>query len=68
MTRQPSTAFAQPVRTALPEAQHGHDSTCYWDVDECRWQCVTFPLVGDALERCTAIGRPVTDICPETQS
>ncbi|MCW2637657.1 MAG: hypothetical protein JWQ99_4024 [Blastococcus sp.] len=65
MTRQPSTASAQPVRTAPPEVRHGHDSSCYWDVDECRWQCVTYPLVGHAPELYTAIGRPVTDVRPE---
>jgi hypothetical protein len=59
MTPQPTAVLAGHDRTAPPEARHRHDSACYWDVDECRWQCVTYPLVRYALERCTAIRRPV---------
>jgi hypothetical protein len=29
--------------TVHREARHQHDSSCYWDVDECGWQCGTYP-------------------------
>ena len=64
---QPSTAFAERVRTVPLEAGHRHDGACYWDAEECRWQCVTYSLVGYALEHCTSIGRPVADNDPETR-
>jgi hypothetical protein len=38
---------------------HRHDSACYWDVENCRWQCATYPGIRYALEHCTAIGQPV---------
>jgi hypothetical protein len=41
MTPQSTAAVAGQVRTVPPEAPHRHDSACFWDVDECRWQCVT---------------------------
>ena len=56
MTPQPTAAVTGHVRTAPAEARHRHDSACYWDVDECRWQCVIDPRVRYALERCTTIG------------
>jgi hypothetical protein len=39
MTVQLTTAVASRDRTAPAEARHRHDSACFWDVDECRWQC-----------------------------
>ena len=65
MTPQSTAAVAGRARTVSPDARHGHDSACYWDVDECRWQCVTYPRVHDGLAHCTAIGRPVADSRPE---
>jgi hypothetical protein len=67
MTPQSTAAVAGQVRTVPPEAPHRHDSACFWDVDDCRWQCVTYPGVRYAIEGCTAIGRPVADIGPETR-
>ena len=61
MTTQPTSTVAGRVRTLPPEQRHRHDSACYWDVHHCRWQCVTYPGVRYALERCTAIARPVDD-------
>jgi hypothetical protein len=57
MTPQPTAALAGHARTVTPEARHRHDSACYWDVDDCRWQCVTYPGARYAPERCTATGR-----------
>jgi hypothetical protein len=54
MSPQPTAAVAGEVRAVSPESRHRHNSACYWDVDECRWQCVTYPGVGYAVERCTA--------------
>jgi hypothetical protein len=67
MTPHPTTAFAERVPTVPPEAPTRHDSAGYWDVEECRWQGVTYPGIGYALEHCTAIARPVTDTGPETR-
>jgi hypothetical protein len=67
MTPQPTATLARHARTVPPEAQHGHDSACFWDVQDCRWQCVTHPTVGYTLERCTAIGQAVADGGPETR-
>ena len=67
MTQQPAPAVEGQARTMPSEARHRHDSACYWDVDDCRWQCVTYSLVGYALEHCTSIGRPVADNDPETR-
>jgi hypothetical protein len=57
MTPQPTAALAGHARTVTPEARHRHDSACYWDVDDCRWRCVTYPGARYAPERCTATGR-----------
>jgi hypothetical protein len=67
MTLQPSAALAGRARTVPPEARHRHDNACYWDVDDCRWQCGTHPGVRYALEQCTGIGRPVADSGLETK-
>jgi hypothetical protein len=65
MTSPQIAALAGRAPTVPPEARHRHDSTCHWDVDDCRWQCVTYPRVHDDLEHCTAIGRPVADSRPK---
>jgi|tagenome__1003787_1003787.scaffolds.fasta_scaffold12734387_1 hypothetical protein len=60
MTPQASTAFAERSRTVPPEARHQHDSACYWDVDDCRWRCATYPphqLCARALHVDHASGR-----------
>jgi|tagenome__1003787_1003787.scaffolds.fasta_scaffold19047157_2 hypothetical protein len=67
MTPYPTTVVAEAVRTVPPEARHRHNSACYWHVDECRWQCVTYPGVRYAFEHCTAIARPVPHSGPETR-
>jgi hypothetical protein len=67
MTPQSTTAFAERVHTAPPEPRHQYDSARYWDVVECRWHGATYPGIGYALERCTAITRPVTDTGPDTR-
>jgi hypothetical protein len=67
MTPQASTAFAERSRTVPPEPRHQHDSACYWDVDDCRWQCATYPLVSYALERCTSITRPFAGTGPASR-
>lgn len=67
MTQQPTATVDEHVLTVPPDARHRHDSACYWEVEGFRWQCVTYPLVGYALEHCTAIGRPVADSAPETK-
>jgi len=54
MTVQPTTPVASRDRTAPAEARHRHDSDCFWDVDECRWRCGTYPEVRYVLERRTA--------------
>jgi hypothetical protein len=61
---QPSTAFAERVRTASLETGHRHGNACYWDVDDCRWQCVSYPLARYALEHCASIARPVLHTDP----
>jgi hypothetical protein len=53
MTVQLTTAVASRDRTAPAQARHRHDRACFWDVDECRWQCGSYPLVRHALERGT---------------
>jgi hypothetical protein len=65
MTSQPTAAAAGHARTLHTEARHRHDSACFWDLDDCRWQCATYPLLGYALERCTATGPSVPDRGPE---
>jgi hypothetical protein len=65
MTPQPSAAVAGHARTLLPELLHQHNSVCFWDVDDCHWQCAMQPTVGYDLERCTAIGRADADSGPE---
>jgi hypothetical protein len=67
MTLEASSALALAAHTVPPEARHGHDSACYWDVENCRWRCVTYPGFRSALERCTAIARPVADSRPEAR-
>jgi hypothetical protein len=64
MTAQSLLARPAP---ATAELRHQHSSACYWSIDDCRWQCATYPLVGYALEHCTSIGRPVADDGPETR-
>jgi hypothetical protein len=64
VTTQPAVASPGDVRTVPTEAWRRHDSSCFWDVDECRWQCATYPLLGYAVERRTAIGRPVAHAGP----
>jgi hypothetical protein len=59
MTTQPTCSDAAQIRTVPPEPRHRHDSACYWDVDECHWKCLTYPLFGSALEHPIGIGRPV---------
>ena len=61
------SVLARGAGTAIPEPRHHHSSACYWSVDDCRWQCVTYPLVGHALEHCTALARPVPHTGPETR-
>jgi hypothetical protein len=61
MTTQPISPVEGQSRSATPEPRHKHVGACYWDVDDCRWQCATYPGVRYALEHCTAIGRPVAD-------
>jgi hypothetical protein len=64
-----TTAVAGRDRTAPAEARHRHrhDSACFWDVDDCRWQCAPYPRLTGARDRCTAIGPPVADGSPETK-
>jgi hypothetical protein len=57
MTPQSTAAVAGQVRTVPPEAPHRHDSACFWDVDECRWQCVTYRYDGVGRGRVSAHGR-----------
>jgi hypothetical protein len=57
MTPQSTAAVAGQVRTVPPEAPHRHDSACFWDVDECRWQCVTNRY--DGVGPMSATGRPI---------
>jgi hypothetical protein len=61
MTPQTTAAVAGQVRTVPPEAPYSHDSACYWDVGDCRWQCLIHPLLRYALEHPSANGRPATD-------
>jgi hypothetical protein len=61
MTLPQTAALAGRAPTVPPEARHRHDNACYWDVDDCRWQCGTHPLLGDALECCTATGGSAGD-------
>jgi hypothetical protein len=68
MSPQPTGAFPGNVRTVPAGAPHRHGSACFWDVYECRWQCVTYPGFPNALERGAANGRPITRTDRETQS
>ena len=68
MGTQPTAVLARPTPTVVaPEPRHEHGTACYWDVDDCRWQCVTYPLARYALEHCTALARPVRHTSPETR-
>jgi hypothetical protein len=67
MTLLATPALTSPAPTVLLEAPHRHDSACYWDVIECHWQCVPYPLVRYALEHCTAIGRRAADTAAKTR-
>ena len=67
MTSQQTAALAGRAPTVPAEERHRHDSTCYWDVEDCRWRCVTYPGVRYALEHCTEIARPVPDSRPEAR-
>src|SRR3569833_2204836 len=59
MSTQPTAVLARPARTVVPpEPMHQHGTACHWDVDDCRWQCVAYPLARYALEHCTALARP----------
>jgi hypothetical protein len=49
MTPPPTAASPGDVRTVPTDATHCHHNGFFWDVEECRWQCVT----------CTATGRPI---------
>jgi hypothetical protein len=60
MTPQSTAAVAGRDRTVPPDARHRHTSACFWDVDECRWQCVTYPGIRCTPERRPTIGRLVT--------
>ena len=44
MTSQPIVTSPGDVRTPPTETRHRHDSSCFWDVDECHWRCVASPL------------------------
>lgn len=59
MTPQPTAAPPGDHRTVPTEERHRHGRACFWNVDDCRWQCATYRLVDYALEPCIAIGRPI---------
>jgi hypothetical protein len=59
MTPQPASSVAEQIGTVPPAARHQHDSACYWDVDDCRWQCLGRPL--RRYGHPSANGRPATD-------
>ena len=68
MSTQPTVVVASPTRTVdPPEPLHRHGTACYWDVDDCRWQCVTYPLDRYPLEHGTSVARPVLHTGPETR-
>jgi hypothetical protein len=67
MTPQPAAALAGRVRPVPREARHRHLSSCFWDVDECRWQCVTGPGVHYWLEDRAPTGCQVADRGPGTR-
>jgi hypothetical protein len=67
MTPQPTAASPGVVRTVPTDATPRHHSAFFWDVDECCWQCVTYPAVRNALERYTATGRPIAHSDRETR-
>jgi hypothetical protein len=56
MTPQPP-ASPGAVRTVLRDGTHRHHSDSFWDVDECRWQCVDHPAVRYAPELGTVTER-----------
>jgi hypothetical protein len=67
MTTQATASVAGQIRPVPAEPRHRHSSACYWDVDDCHWQCLTYPLVRYALEHSSASERPGADTGPETQ-
>jgi hypothetical protein len=68
MTTQPASPAMGQIRPALiSEAQHQHDRACYWDVHDCRWQCMTYSLLSYTLEPCTPSARPVLHTGPEAR-
>jgi hypothetical protein len=64
MTQQSTVAAAGYDHTA-PVVRHEHTSACFWDVEDCRWQCTTYPLLRYALEHCTPTAQTVEDNGPE---
>ena len=39
MSPQPTTATPQPVPYFPLDPPHQHTAGCFWDLDQCRWQC-----------------------------
>jgi hypothetical protein len=67
MTPQPTAALAGHAHTVPPEARHRHGSTCYWELDDCRWQCTTYPRLSYTLDPSTPSARPVLHTGPEAR-
>lgn len=59
MTAQPTATIARGGATVPPDGRHQHTNGCFWDVEECRWQCATCQGVRNALARWPPIGRLV---------
>lgn len=61
MTSHPTRTGAEHLRTGGHSEQHRHGNACFWNADDCRWQCAAYPLLGCALEDCTPTGPSVPD-------
>jgi hypothetical protein len=64
VTTQPTAPSAGYVRTVPTEVRHRHSSSCFWDVDQCSWDCVTYSGGRYALEHCTTMSRRGADRGP----
>jgi hypothetical protein len=68
MKAQPTATIAGRGPAAPPDGRHQHTNACVWDVEDCRWQCTTYPLLRYALEHCTPTAQTVDDTGPGTRS
>jgi hypothetical protein len=68
MTQQPTVTAEGHAHAVAPEVRHEHTSACFWHVEDCRWQCTTYPLLRYALEHCSPTAQTVEDNGPEARS